>query len=674
MDLNKNTKPPVIPVNEDGSILIPRIIPRSDDPPKDDHKKADGHFKKRKKIKPWVKAMTAVATVLLVFIVITSILAFSVYRKALVLKDSLKSLKDSVSSQDIQKIRTELPKVESSFNGFNRSYRLLGYLKIVPFVGNYYSDGNHALNAASYSLTAGSTLLDTIEPFADIIGFGGGSGNAVSADQNAQQRIDFVIKAIPSLVPKMDELSKNALAIKNELDLIDPARYPAKYKNYEVRSTIKNVIDQVDQAYLLIENAKPILQAAPYILGTDGTRQYLVLFQNDKELRPTGGFITAYTVAKVTNGRFEPGVSDDIYNLDNKYKPNIKAPDPIVKYLKAPYTTSPYFRLRDINWNPDFSDSMKIFLKEARTAGVPDVDGIIAVDTQVLVNLLDVIGPIGVPGFGDFSTKIVPECNCPQVIYELESFADVEGAVVWSENEPGKIVFAPPNYQNRKKIIGPLMNSILANTLGQPKDKIPALFDAMFRSLTEKHILFYFTDDKTQKAASEFGIAGTFKDAKSSDFLAIVDANLGGRKSNLYLTQDVAQELETDKTGNIIKTLTITYKNTEKQDGWLNSIMPNWVRVYVPKGSELISFDGVETKIPSYEEYNKTVYAGSFELRPLGVSKVTLKYKLPMKFKDYYVEYIQKQPGKNSNLFTFSIGKLEEEHVITTDKEIRIKI
>ena len=70
--------------------------------------------------------------------------------------------------------------------------------------------------------------------------------------------------------------------------------------------------------------------------------------------------------------------------------------------------------------------------------------------SQLLVNILDAMGPIGVSGYGEYSTKIVPECNCPQVIYELESFADIEGPIVWSENEPGKIVFAPENYDNRK--------------------------------------------------------------------------------------------------------------------------------------------------------------------------------------------------------------------------------
>src|SRR5690606_18836853 len=111
--------------------------------------------------------------------------------------------------------------------------------------------------------------------------------------------------------------------------------------------------------------------------------------------------------------------------------------------------------------------------------------------THVVVKLLKVLGQIGVPGFGNFSAENDPRCDCPNVVYELEEFADVEGPVVWDPNT-GEIVFAPKNYgKNRKEIVGPLMNSVLSNALGQPMEKMPDLFQAGWESLTEKHVMFY---------------------------------------------------------------------------------------------------------------------------------------------------------------------------------------
>jgi hypothetical protein len=304
--------------------------------------------------------------------------------------------------------------------------------------------------------------------------------------------------------------------------------------------------------------------------------------------------------------------------------------------------------------------------------GIKNIDGVIAVDTQMLVNILDVIGPIGVSGYGNFSTDKVPECDCPQVIHELESFADVEGPIVWDPNT-GKIVYRPPHSDNRKAIIGPLMNSILANAMGQPKDKIGPLFEAGFKSLTEKHVLFYMFDNKAQSAVEAFDIAGKVNDY-SGDYLEVNDANLGGRKSNLYVTQDVEQDITVNKDGSVEKTVTLTYKNPAAQDGWLNSVLPNWVRVYVPKGSELISSDGLETSEKPYEDLGKTVFAGYFELRPQGVAKVTFRYKLPMKMNKTYKLLLEKQPGKDKPLYTINIGNKREDFYLTSDKELHFSL
>ena len=86
------------------------------------------------------------------------------------------------------------------------------------------------------------------------------------------------------------------------------------------------------------------------------------------------------------------------------------------------------------------------------------------------------------------------------------------------------------------------MNSILANSLGQPKEKLPALADAAFKSLLEKHILFYLYDAKAQAGVEAFGVAGEIK-SYDGDYLHINDSNLGGRKSNLYVTQEVEQDI-----------------------------------------------------------------------------------------------------------------------------------
>ena len=621
------------------------------------------------------KVWLGVGIFLIVFLVYNFIAGLLIYSQAKKLAASGEKLAAVAATGNMPQIKSEIPNVRRDLKGLRAKFILLGWTRIVPYFGGFTADAGHAMKAGEAGLDALDIVVTTAQPYAETLGFAGdGSvlGEASSGEKTTQERIDFIVKAIPEIIPKLDEISAKLTIVKNEIDQIDADRYPEKIKGKAVRTKIVQAQTLVDQGVSFVTEGKPLLEAAPYILGIDGPRNYLVLFQNDKELRPTGGFMTAYSITKVENAKFEPVSSNDIYNLDAKYKPNIPAPDPIIAYIKGPYVLSQNWRLRDMNWSPDFEESMKLFADEAKKVGIEDFDGIIGVDTQLLVNLLNAIGPIGVSGFGNFSTQTEPKCNCPQVIYELESFADTEGPIVW-DPVSGKIVYTPPNYDNRKKIIGPLMNSILANALGQPKEKLPDLFEAAFKSLTEKHVLFYLLDEKAQKAVADFGLGGKIEDY-DGDYLHINDANLGGRKSNLYVTEEVHQEIEVKKDGTVEKTVTISYSNPEKHDGWLNSVLPSWVRIYVPKGSELIAAEGLEDKAEPYEDLGKTVFAGLYRLRPEGVAKVTFKYKLPGKVGKEYKLFIQKQPGLDGPLYTLKLGRHEEEFLLKVDKEIKIRI
>ena len=655
------------------NVLIPKIEP---DKPLEEPTSFKNRFKKSfsfLKGERNKKVLLGIGIFLLVLFISIGIPSIFIVRRAMAFYSQGQKLVAVGQGQSLVEIKSELSNTRESFNKLQSSFRLIVWTRYIPFLGGYTADAQHALSALSYGFDSAEVLITTVEPYADLLGFSDGEvQEAGNGEKTAQERMDFIVSAIPSLIPQIDNLSEKVSLAKKEVDQINPARYPDNWGGRPLRERIRKGIELVAIAEKFVKDGKPLLESAPYILGVDSERRYLVLFQNDKELRPTGGFMTAYSIMKVNEARFEPTISNDIYALDARYNTTLPAPLPIISYIKGPYILDKDLRLRDMNWSPDFAVSMETFMQEAEKAGINDVDGVIAVDTQLLAYLLDVIGPIGVPGFGNFSTEVEPECNCPQVIYELESFADVEGPIVWDPIS-GEIIYRPPHSDNRKEIIGPLMNSILANALGQPKEKLPDLFGAAFKSLTEKHVLFYLFDDKAQSAVESFGIAGRIE-GYGGDYLHINDSNLGGRKSNLYVRQEVNQEIEVAKDGSVTKTLTITYKNPEAHDGWLNSVLPNWVRIYVPKGSELIDISGLEDKEDSYEEFGKTVFAGFFELRPQGVAKVVVTYKLPFKMKENYNLLIQKQPGKDMPLYSISSGKFEDEFFLKTDKEIKFNI
>lgn len=601
------------------------------------------------------------------FTLVNFVFAVDLTLKTRNLIESGNRFQSAFESRDMGGVEVALDDLRLNHRQLSGSYSRFVWVKYVPILRSYWFDGVHIVNATGQLLDSLDVAVSRLKPYADLLGFETGNSNSTISD-----RLEFIVATIDLLQPHLKEISLGALQARQELSYIDLDRYPEYIFGKPVRAKLAFAIDLVNQTSRFIVDGEPLLSQTSYLLGIDKPRRFLIIFQNDKELRPTGGFMTAYSIMEVNKGKINQVVSDDIYSLDANYKPSIPAPQAIINYIKGPYTTNQNYYLRDMNFSPDFAESMKLFSREAETVGIEDIDGIIAVDTQVVEKMLDVLGEIGVPGFGNFSSRIVAECNCPQVIYELESYADVEGPVVF-DPVTGDVVYQPPNADDRKGVIGPLMNSIIANSLGQPLEKLPGLIDAVYTSLTEKHILFYLFDRKAQQAMESFGSAGRIEDF-DGDYLHINNANLGGRKSNLYVTWEVVQDVSIKDDGSIEKTVEITYRNPQRHDGWLNSVLPNWLRVYVPEGSEIISIDGLENVQDPYTELGKTVFAGYFELRPLGIAKIRLRYKLPFKAEETYNLFIQKQPGVSSVVHRIKIDDYEEEFEIRTDRSISVDL
>lgn len=644
------------PVSEMGGVKLPKVP------------------KRRKKIFMALGGFLVVLVVIFAVVFVAVVIpGMDIYKKAKVLAAHSAAVDTITSSQDLSVIKNEIASLRTDLASFTQSYSKVSYMRSLPWVGPYYRDGEAATKAANAALDTGDLVIAAIEPYADIIGLKGAK-QATSGMENANDRLQFIVSSIKTITPQMGAISEKAALANAELSKIDANRYPVEFRGVKVREKLAKYLSLAEEGTKLVSQSKPLIEAAPYLLGVDTPRTYLLIFQNDSELRPTGGFLSAYSIVQINKGKFKPVSSSDIYILDAKYTPQIAAPDIFRQYLGGIYAANNKFRLRDMNWSPDFRTSMETFVPEAKKAGLTGYDGIITVDTKVLKNLLDVIGTVGVFGLGNFSTEIDAHCNCPQFIWQIQNYTSQEGAVVWSQDEPGKIIFAPKNYgKNRKDILGELMNSILANTLGQPKDKMPALFDAGWKSLMGKHVQLYMFDEKAQAALETFNIAGRIGDF-SGDYLHVNDANLGGRKSNLYVTSEVTQDYSVERDGSITKTLTLTYKNPQKQDGFLNSVLPNWTRIYVPKGSTLIDRQGFDDTAEPYEELGKTVFAGGFKLRPEGVKQVTLKYKLPFKAQGSLKLLIQKQGGPEGPLYTINAGRKKEELYLTADQEFNLSL
>lgn len=612
--------------------------------------------------KVWI--VLAVAIILPLLLIAFPLLSIRV--SANKVAKSAKELQTAAASQNLNLTKVSLEKTKEDLKSLDGDLNKIIWVRLIPVLGNYWKDAKHLTRGGLSGLEAGEIIVQTVEPYSDILGLNGES-QAQDGAQTAEDRVEFIVATIDNIIPRMGEISAKTGKMNEEISQIDPNRYPEYFGGKQVRSKIRNAVSETERLHELLTNGKPVLEQLPYLLGISSERTYLFLWQNDKELRPTGGFITAYSIIKVKDGKFEQVVSDDIYKLDGQFKSKLPAPEPIKKYLPLVYN----WFLRDMNLSPDFKKSMNEFYSNYKTIKKStEVDGIISVDTYPLIGLLDVMGTLGIPGYGNYSAEEDKRCNCPNVIYELETYADVAGPIVWDDIS-GKIVYKPPHADYRKGFLGPLMNTLIANALGQPKEKIPGLFDVAWNSLMEKHIMFYMNDDKVQNAVESFNLAGRIRES-NGDYLHINDSNFAGAKSNLYVQHEIELDVEQGKE-ETVNNLTVKYKNPQKHDGWLNGPFRDWFRVYVPKGSTLVDSTGSEVPVTTSEDLGKTVFEGFFILRPEGVTNLKFKYKTPIKAgKDGYKILIQKQPGTAGHLVTVKNGNKKEEFKLTTDREVRL--
>lgn len=569
-----------------------------------------------------------------------------------------KELKTVFSQNDIELLNTKFDEIGVKYQDLKKESESVYWMTFIPYVADY----KNGIEAGDFLIKAGKETIAAITPYADMIGFKKGKGTFV--EKSAEDRLQTAILTLDKVLSKIDTISEDIKQAEARLDKINAARYPEKIGQTPVRSQIESVKDQFKGISSLFVDAKPLVKSIPTIFGKDKEKTYLVLFQNDKERRATGGFLTAYAVFKIKDGKITVDKSKDIYSLDESISKHPSAPKEITTYFPSVST----FYIRDSNLSPDFPASMELFNSLYKNSGEKvNYDGVIALDTKVLVDMLDVFGDTEVRGI-NFSAKVDKRCNCPSVIYKLLDEID-----------------RPVNYikTDRKGILGDLMYELFYKAIRYSPSKYwGKLVQQMFTNLQEKHIILYFTDSSLEAAVDKLNFAGTIKKYEG-DYLHVNNVNFSGAKTNLFVTEAITSTTKTNDNGKITREVTVDFKNPyppsdcnlERGGLCLNAIHKNWIRVYVPKGSQLESFTGSTKKTQTYEDLGKTVFEGFLEVPTQGMAKVIIKYSLPadIRGQDYRI-LIQKQPGVLNQKLKVSVdGKNLYDGAFELDQDLKVK-
>lgn len=482
---------------------------------------------------------------------------------------SLKTAKSSLEQRNFQAAADQFQKANDNFSAISSELGtegtiLAGMTKYVPYLSKA-SSGTHLL-AAGKDLSQSGVLASGVLEQLNNLRAKTASGTPVSYLKFFQDN--------ESNLKTTDALLKDA---QNNLASVNADDLPDKYKDEYIQMN-----QYVGKAAILLDDILGQKNMIADILGGNGPRKYLFLFENNQEMRATGGFIGSYGELDIFNGRVEKFFMDGIYDPDGQLKTRIVPPGPVQKI-------SANWSMHDSNWWPDFPTSAQKIAWFYEQAGGPTVDGVIAITPTVLQDLLAITGPIPMPSYG----VTVDQNNfIPVIQYKVEVDYDK------TANHPKQILsdLAP-------KIINKIIND--GNL-----DDVAKMANSILGNLNEKQIQLYSRNPQVENLMDQNSWSGRIL-STPKDYVSVINTNINGFKTDGVIDQSISHDAKIQSDGSVMDTLTITRRHNGGNTpyDWWNQVNDDYMRVYVPEGAKLLSATGAtrETDAPPLD-YNALGY------------------------------------------------------------------
>lgn len=460
--------------------------------------------------------------------------------------------------------------------------------------------------------------------------------------------------ALERLKQRVGRVYTNVNLASSELQvLLSEHQFPLNIA--KVQTLFQKYERQILSGRQALESAHKLLDLFPVMAGFKQKKTYLVLLQNSAELRPTGGFIGSIALASLEEGKLADLSVQDVYTVDGQLKGHIDPPLPIREQLGQEH-----WYLRDSNWDPDFSVSGPraawFYQKETGTS----VDGVIAINSPFIVDVLRATGPIQMSDYND--TITADNFYAKSLFYTQADFF--------------------PGSTQKKDFLGSLLTNLISRITTYDSVSMPALLRAVTLALGRGDILFSFTDAQTEELVKYFGWGGSpslsractgIEKACVSDGIFVVDANLGVNKVNYFISRKQEHRVTIGEDGNITEETSSSYHNSSRSD-----VYKNYARFYIPPDAVVSSVmvggvaiplrDPQNTKIPNlpFAEVDTStrywlIVGVAFTVEPSEDTRIAIAYTRREVFpvesdvtRFYFTNIMQ--PGIGQNQFSFVLS------------------
>jgi len=589
----------------------------------------------------------SILIILLIYFLLSPLIGIGI--GSWVIYSNVDKLKSNTVSYNFSEAQKNINTIKEHFTRIKRNTQRLHWAFQIFNRNDLFAEIDKTFLGLDYILDSSDSLLVGLEPLALYI-------------KDFEPAINF-----DSKTPNTTKEYREYLNLIEEYSyLTSDGAYKLDLGNKIISSVVVEYFPQFSQEYILelkslisdlsqtVESIDSVISFIPDILGNSERKRFLILLQNEGEIRSTGGWLSSYAILGVEGGQIRELFVDDIYNADGFLQVQNKRFNPPLSLVKALETTDYSFSL--VNWDPDLYNVMLESESFISALGKgDDLDGIITMDISFIQKLLDHWGGIEVPG----ENELITSDNLYSKIFEMHE-----------EFTPGS---------NRKStfltnLANETVTKLLSSNFSQYKDTL-TVFE---NGLNEKHLQAVFKN----AGATRFFDSNNWDGRLDSKYVSApiaIDWNWGGNKANLYIQRNHSLNIQIDE-----KDITYTYEINVVNESTTNTYPEgdyiNYSRIYIPAGSKLLSLKGLEDN--EYDIYNDGGYivvggwfntlAGESNILTIkySVSKNALGTYFPLSIQNDNVFFdinIYKQPGTKRESFVFNIEYPETWNVIESN-------
>ena len=454
----------------------------------------------------------------------------------------------------------------------------LGLARAVPLLGSPARAMADAARAGQEAVASGRALLGASASF-PTSATSALDGEDLSAFHAAALRsADAVAAAEAHLVAARDILAGPAGAA------LPPVSEPARAIRGDVEEG-RRQLDRVRRGLALLAD----------LTHPSTDLRLLLVAQDSLELRPTGGYIGSYGVLHFSGGTVRLERYEATEDLPPP-QPPLTPPRELAGFLPG------HWGLSNANWWPDFPTSAAVARELYKRQGGGEVGGVLAITEYATARMVGAVGPLKLPGYAQ---PVVEDGFDRRALFEVE--------------------LKRPLDQPRKRFLIELADVLFDRMFHLPADRVPALADAVARSVGAGDLQLWFSDPVRQQQLAGTVIAGSLPQA-SSDFLMLVDANLTASKANLGLTKQVHYRVRRQG-GQLVAHLEVRVRNDEPQSG-INPLYNGLLRVYVPPRARLLEESRHQVQQPA-QDGPFHVFSQRLLVRPGAEQVLSFTYRLP---------------------------------------------